>query len=262
LTTLRIATHSLSAKKYIQESLAAVSIVPDFVEVNDTVEALKLGEIDTFVGALSESKKQDSFVITALSARQDTSSVLLISKTNQDENQLFRLPENVTVLCENEYAARQLLQYKSDLNLTIQSIEDIQKSLTENNCVAALISKSNINNSLSNNYDVIHFNIKEIFSEAGAGVWAWHTLASDLPTRRALKPLHNPKVSECTNVERAAATLLAAKNDCKYAIFCDKNEHHYYTLSIAEIQSNTVRTERLTSSTTFNLAEDLVARFE
>jgi porphobilinogen deaminase len=262
LTILRIATHSLSAKNYIQDSLSSLSIVPEFVAVNNPSEALQLGEIDAFVSDLSDSKKQDSIVITALSAREDTSFALLISNTSKDKNQLFRLPENAQVLCVNTGEATQLLQYRSDVNIVIQDIENIIKSLTENNCTAALVSKNFINNSFSNHYEIIYFNIKEILPAAGAGVWAWHTLASDLPTRRALKPLHHSNVSECTNVERTAAALLVDKNGCEYAIFCDKNEHHYYTLSIAEISGNVVRTERLTSSTTFNLAADLVARFE
>ncbi len=259
---MRIAANSLSAKKYIQDSLLTIGATPDFVDCSNPIQSLQLGEIEAYVSDLSESEKQDSVVITALSARQDTSFALLIQHTSKAENELFRLPPNATVSCANIGEATQLLQYKSDIAFDVQPIDDILKSLAEHHCTAALISTKHVNDSSLSDYEIIYFNIKEILSTAGTGVWAWHTLASDLPTRRALKPLHHSDVSECTNVERAAAALLSLKNDRKYAIFCDKNEHHYYTLSIAEIQTESVRTERLTSSTTFNLAEDLVARFE
>lgn len=258
---LRIATTSISALTYIHESLSAASIPYELTEPSDINLALQLGEIDAFVSELSDSKKQDSVAITALSPRSDASFVLLIANDSKDENQLFRLPENAEVLCTDAMQGAQLLQYKTDIKIQIKPIEFVLAALAARNCVAILIPKILINNSLSDSYEAINFNIKEIIPIAGAGVWAWHTLASDLPTRRTLKPLHNANVAECTNVERTAATLLGTESGQQYAIFCDKNESHFYTLSIAAVHENQFRTERLTNSTTFNLAEDLVERF-
>jgi porphobilinogen deaminase len=261
LMMLRVATNSNSAIDYIQKSLSEACVGYEIVETGDANLALQLGEIDAFVSELSDCKKQDSTVITALSQRRDTSFALLIATHQKAENQLFGLPEKAVVLCQNSIEGAQLLQYRTDIEVRITPIDLILKSVSENTCSAALIPNYFVNSSFLVHYEIIYFNIKEIIPAPGAGVWAWQCLASDLATRRVLKPLHNADVAECTNVERRAAALLANESGTQYAIFCDKNESHYYTLSLSEVLGNQVRTERLTNSTTFNLAEDLVEKF-
>ncbi len=264
MNPLRIAVQSNMAIDYITESMATLGLAFEILRSENPRTALMQGDIDTYVTSLADAETDLTVVNTALSPRSDTSFTLLVTPSANDDAQLFRIRAGATVLCLQDLHAAQLCHYRKDLKTTIVSL-DVLLSATQNaDCEAILLPTRYVAAANLAQFDSIKFNPKELIDKAGTGIWTWQTLATDVATRRLLKPIHQSLVSECTNVERQIAKHLLSQNTESYGVYCDCNAYKYYNVNVARCNKDTgeVKNIHFSNSTTFNLADDVIAMLD
>ena len=108
-------------------------------------------------------------------------------------------------------------------------------------------------------FQVVKLHPTEFVPAPAQGVLAWQTNADDRETRLVLKKLHRSDVSAVTNVERKVLNLMDGGCQLPLGVFCERDAaSNFHVVAACQIAGE-MRRVRLSSRTSFGLAEKVVA---
>jgi len=233
-------------------------------------DALLNGSIDMAVHSMKDlpTTPPEGLVTTAVSYRENPADWMLLRKESVTEGKLLQLKEGAIVGTSSARRKSQMLDFRPDIVL-----KDIRgnvptriEKLLHDDFDAILLAAAGITRleiDLSELH-VVKFNPKEFVPAPAQGVLAFQTKAADLPTRRILKKLHHPDVSELTNVERRVLKLFGGGCHMPLGVYCEKDamSNYHVWAAMAEQWDGALRRVQLSSSTTHQLAERVVEKLK
>jgi hydroxymethylbilane synthase len=229
-------------------------------------DALLRGEVDLAVHSMKDlpTSQPEGLAITAVSYRHNPSDLLIIRKDFYAEKALLKLSPNAIVGTSANRRKAQLIAFRPDLQL-----KDIRgnvptrlEKLRAGDFDAIFLAAAGVERlglDLSD-FEVMVLPAREFVPAPAQGVLAWQTNRDDTNTRHILKKLHHPEVSACTNVERRVLQLMEGGCQLPLGVYCERDATgNYHAFAACEIEGQLRRT-RLSSSTSFGMAEKLVAQ--
>ena len=233
-------------------------------------DALLRGDVDMAVHSMKDmpTTQPEGLVITAVSYRENPSDWLLIRKETMDESALLKLKKGALVGTSSARRKAQMLGFRSDIDL-----KDIRgnvptriEKLRKGDFDAILLAGAGVERLQLDvsDLEVIKFNVKEFIPAPAQGVLAFQVCKNDTATRRILQNIHHSDVSKTTNVERKVLKLLDGGCQLPMGAYCERDAMGNYHLwvAMADAWNGPVKKVRLSSSTSFNLAENAVAKLK
>lgn len=232
-------------------------------------DQLLRGDIDMAVHSMKDlpTSQPEGLAITSVSYRENPADWLLIRSAGFDSTQLFRLKQEAVVGTSSARRKAQMLDYRPDVQL-----KDIRgnvptriRKLQEGQFDAILLAAAGISRleiDLSG-LELIKLNPKEFVPAPAQGVLAYQTQVDDLRVRRILKKIHHSEVSAVTNVERSVLKHLGGGCHMPLGVYCERDTMGNYHVWAAKADhwQGTVQRVRLSSSTSFKLAEKVLEGF-
>lgn len=231
-------------------------------------DALLRGEVDLAVHSMKDlpTNQPEGLCITAVSYRHNPSDLLIIQKGSYAEKALLKLTTKATVGTSANRRKAQLHAFRPDVQL-----KDIRgnvptrlEKLRAGDFDAIFLAAAGVERlglDMSG-FEVLELPAREFVPAPAQGVLAWQTNRDDTPTRVILKQLHHPEVSSCTNVERRVLQLMEGGCQLPLGAYCERDASgNYHAFAACEIEGQLRRT-RLSSSTSFGMAEKLVAQLK
>jgi len=293
-TSLRIGTRGSSLAlwqaRYTQEKLAAIGVKSELVIIRtkgddvqhlgfdkmegkgfftrEIEEALLRGDIDLAVHSMKDLPTQsvEGLVITAVSYREDPADILLICKAQLHPGKPLQLPENARVGTSSSRRKAQLRDIRVDLQLedirgNVPTRLDKLRSGAFDAIVLAAAGLERLAADLSD-FVTIRLDPREMVPAPAQGVLAWQTLREDIATRKILTGLHRGDVAVTTNVERKVLQLMQGGCQMPLGVHCFRDaqgNYHVHAAYAEKVDSPLIRVA-ISSSTHFQLAEQIVAR--
>ncbi|TNE61002.1 MAG: hypothetical protein EP344_06655 [Bacteroidetes bacterium] len=227
-------------------------------------EALLHGAIDLAVFEMTAlpTRQPDGLVITAVGRRTDPADLLLIRPDAFDATRVFKLREQATVGISTTIRQAQLNFYRPDV-LPCAAPEEISsqlKQLHQGKYDALILAAARLQwlQPDIEGLETLVLNPREFVPAPAQGVPAWVTHRDDLPTRRALKQIHQPDVSAVTNVERKVLQLLGHAYQDALGVFVERDKAGNFHACAAAVLEGHLKQVRLSQSTSFGLAEKIV----
>jgi hydroxymethylbilane synthase len=231
-------------------------------------DQLLSGDVNIAVHSMKDlpTTSPEGLVVTAVSYRANPADSLIIDKSSFTKGKTMNLPEGAIVGTSSARRKAQLLGFRPDLIVRdIRGNVDTRlRKLKEEDYDAIVLAAagfSRLEMDMSD-FDVITFNPKEFIPAPAQGVLAFQTRTDDLGTRRILKEIHRSDVASCTNVERKTLNLIEGGCHTPIGIYCERDTNGYYHVwaAMADTWDSAVRRVQISSSTTLNLAEQIVER--
>ncbi len=231
-------------------------------------DALLRGEVDMAVHSMKDlpTVAPDGLVTTAVSYRENPADWLLIRKDRLDSERLLSLPNNAIVGTSSARRKAQILDFRPDVVLkdlrgNVPTRVEKLRTETYDAIILAAAGLSRLELNLSD-IEVIELNPQEFVPAPAQGVLAFQTRESDFEIRRILKNLHHSDVSAVTNVERRALQLMGGGCHLPLGVYCerDADQNYHVWAAVADTWDSPLRRVRLSSSTTFGLAEEIIAK--
>jgi hydroxymethylbilane synthase len=228
-------------------------------------DALLRGEIDLAVHSMKDlpTSQPEGLAISAVSYRDNPADWLVIRKEAFSEKELFRIAKNAVVGTSANRRKAQLLDFRPDACLkdirgNVPTRLEKLRSGDFDAIFLAAAGVSRLGLGLSD-FEVVELNPREFVPAPAQGVLAWQTHRDDTATRLILKKIHHPEISSCTNVERRVLQLMEGGCQLPLGVHCERDTAgHFHAFAACEIGGSMRRT-RLSSSTSFGMAEKLVA---
>ena len=231
-------------------------------------DALLRGEVDMAVHSMKDmpTTQPEGLVLAGVSYREDPADWLLIRTEGQADGPLFSLKEEAVVGTSSARRKAQMLDLRPDIEL-----KDIRgnvptriEKLRRGDYDAILLAGAGIQRLELDLPDlkVIKFNPREFTPAPAQGVLTYQCCEADLITRRLIKQLHQPEVSAVTNVERKILKLIEGGCHVPLGAYCeqDANNHYHVWAAYAKSWDAPVTRVRMSSSTSFKLAEKVFAQ--
>ena len=228
------------------------------------------GQIDLAVHSMKDlpTTSPEGLVITAVSYRENPSDFLLIHPDAVAEDQILKFKKGAIVGTSSARRKSQIRDIRNDITL-----KDIRgnvptriEKLRSGDFDAILLAAAGIQRLELDLSDlkVISLHPKEFVPAPAQGVLAFQTRAEDLDTRRILKKLHNAAVAEVTNIERKVLQLFDGGCHMPLGVYCEKDTtgNFHVWAAKAENWDGELKRVRLSSSTKFELAEQVVAKLK
>ena len=227
-------------------------------------DALLRGDIDLAVHSMKDlpTSQPEGLVITAVSYRDNPADWLIIRKTSVDSGKIFKLKEGAVVGTSANRRKAQLIDFRPDLGLkdirgNVPTRLEKLRSGDFDAIFLAAAGVSRLELDLTD-FELVEMNPREFIPAPAQGVLAWQTNRDDTETRLILKKLHHPEISAATNVERKVLQLMDGGCQLPLGVHCERDEAgHYHAYAACEI-GGSMRRARLSSSTSYGLAEQLV----
>lgn len=228
-------------------------------------EALLRGEVDLAVHSMKDlpTSQPEGLVISAVSYRDNPSDWLIVRPEALAPGKIFNLKEGAITGTSAARRKAQLLDFRPDIQ-----IKDIRgnvptrlEKLRSGDFDAIFLAAAGVKRLGMDLHDleVVELNPREFVPAPAQGVLAWQTNRDDLGTRLLLKQIHHPDISACTNVERRVLQLLDGGCQLPLGVHCERDAAgHFHAFAACEI-NGAMRRARLSSSTSFGMAEKLVA---
>lgn len=231
-------------------------------------DALLRGEVDLAVHSMKDlpTHQPEGLCITAVSYRHNPSDLLIIRKESYVDKALLKLAPNIIVGTSANRRKAQMQAYRSDVQL-----KDIRGNVPtrlqklrsgEYDAIflaAAGVERLNLDVS---DFEVLELPVREFVPAPAQGALAWQTNRDDTATRLILNKIHHPEVSACTNVERRVLQLMEGGCQLPLGVYCERDAvGNYHAFASCEIEG-LLRQTRLSSSTSFGMAEKLVAQLK
>lgn len=231
-------------------------------------DALLRGDVDMAVHSMKDmpTKPPEGLVISAVSYREDPADWLLIRMEAQEAGRLFNLKENPIIGTSSARRKAQMLDFIADAQ-----IKDIRGNVPTrveklrngdfDGILLAAAGLSRLELDLSD-LQLVKFNPREFVPAPAQGVLAWQTVKDDVEVRHILKRVHYAAVSAVTNVERKVLQLLEGGCHMPLGVYCERDLQGNYHVwaAIADRWDAPVKRVSLSSSTNFNLAEQVVEK--
>ena len=231
-------------------------------------DSLLRGDIDMAVHSMKDlpTTSPEGLAVTAVSYRENPADWLLIRKESVQQNQLFQLKQGAVVGTSSARRKAQMLHFRPDVQL-----KDIRgnvptriQKLMNGDFDAILLAAAGLSRLEMNlsHLQLIKLNPKEFIPAPGQGVLAFQTCADDLEMRRLLKNIHHPEVSARTNVERKVLKLFNGGCHMPLGVYCEQDSTGNYHVWAAKADqwNGPIKSTRISSSTSFNLAEQIVEK--
>lgn len=229
-------------------------------------DALLRGEVDMAVHSMKDlpTTQPPGLAVTAVSYRDNPADWLIMRSGAKQDGQLFQLKQDAVVGTSSARRKAQLLDFRKDIQ-----VKDIRgnvptrlEKLQNGDFDAILLAAaglSRLNLDLSG-FHVVQFNPKEFIPAPAQGVLAFQTAADNLEVRRILKQIHHSEVSAITNVERKVLKLMEGGCHMPLGVYCERDEQGNYHVwaAMADTWDAPLKRARLSSSTSFKLAEQIV----
>ena len=231
-------------------------------------DALLRGDVDMAVHSMKDmpTNSPEGLVITAVSYREDPADWLLIRKESVDTSLDLKLKKNAIVGTSSARRKAQMLDFRDDIEL-----RDIRgnvptriEKLRKGDFDAILLAGAGVQRLKLDvsDLEVLQFNVREFVPAPAQGVLAFQTCVGDKDTRRILKKLHHSDVAKCTNIERKVLNLLDGGCQLPMGAYCERDADGNYHLWVAKADAwdGEVKRIRLSSSTSFELAETAIKK--
>lgn len=228
------------------------------------------GDIDLAVHSMKDlpTTQPEGLAITAVSYREDPADWLLIREEGLDPAKLFRLKDGAVVGTSSARRKAQMLDYRPDVQL-----KDIRGNvptrigkLRDGQFDAILLAAAGIGRLRADlsGLELIKLNPKEFVPAPAQGVLAFQTQAADLRVRRIMKRIHHSEVSAITNVERRVLKLFGGGCHMPLGVYVERDAMGAYHVWAAKADhwQAPVKRVRLSSSTSFKLAEKVIEAFD
>lgn len=231
-------------------------------------DALLRGDIDLAVHSMKDlpTSQPEGLAITAVSYRDNPADLLIMHPETVATGQIFKLKTGAVVGTSAARRKAQLQDYRPDIQL-----KDIRgnvptrlEKLRQGDFDAIFLAAAGVGRlglDLSG-LEVVELNPREFVPAPAQGVLAWQTNKGDLVTRTMLKLLHRSDISAATNVERRTLQLMDGGCQLPLGVYCERdaagNYHAYAACQIGD----TMRRARLSSSTSYGMADKLYAMLQ
>jgi porphobilinogen deaminase len=222
--------------------------------------AVLAGEIGAFVCPLHQAPTTLplGLVITAVTQREDARTLMFALP--QDET-LFSAANPRKVLTDSDInrAQMQYLYPEDRVEQLDLSLDESIKLLKIGVYDALILGQSDANPIAFLNVPATFqtFSVREFVPLAGQGVVCFITAEDDLATRRLLQTVHRSAVSAVTNIERMVQKMLKNRDVC---VHCERDRMGNYHLWAAALVDNRLSKTRVSQSTSFGMAEKVVAQ--
>lgn len=230
-------------------------------------EALLREEVDLAVHSMKDlpTNSPEGLCISGVSYREDPADWLLVRKDVAVANKLMKLADGAVVGTSSARRKAQLLHFRADLEIRdlrgnvptrIQKLRDGQYDAIV--LAGAGISRLQLN---LDDLQLVKFNPQEFIPAPAQGVLAYQTRTTDTALRKQLLALHQQQVADSTNVERKVLQLMEGGCQMPLGVYCEKDAQGNYHVwaAWASASDAPLKTVRLSSSTRFELAEQVVA---
>lgn len=231
-------------------------------------DALLRGDVDMAVHSMKDlpTTQPDGLVVAGVSYRENPADWLLIRQSEVANDQLFKLKQGAVVGTSSARRKAQMLDYRPDLQLVDirGNVPTRLDKLRSGDFDAILLAGAGLTRlalDLSG-VEVIKLNVREFVPAPAQGVLAFQCCATDLETRRIIQQhLHQPNTSAVTNVERKVLKLIGGGCHLPLGVYCerDANGHYHVWAAMAKAWNEPVQRIRLSQSTSFEMAEKVVA---
>lgn len=231
-------------------------------------EALLRGDVDMAVHSMKDlpTTQPQGLAITAVSYRENPADWLLVRPEAVQEGLLFKLKENPIVGTSSARRKAQILNFRPD-----SQIKDIRgnvptrvEKLRKGDFDAILLAAAGLSRLELDLSDLhlVKFDPREFVPAPAQGVLAFQTLKEDLEIRHLLKQIHHPEISAVTNVERKVLQLLEGGCHLPLGVYCERDTlgNYHVWAAMADSWDAPLRRAMLSSSTSFNLAEQIVGK--
>ena len=230
-------------------------------------DALLKREIDLAVHSMKDlpTTSPEGLVITAVSYRENPADWLVINKSQVDASKIYHLKDKAIIGTSSARRKALLLDIRPDIIL-----KDIRgnvptrlRKLREgqfNGIILAAAGLTRLDLDLSD-FEVIKLNTKEFVPAPAQGVLAYQTCKDDFETRKIVKQLHQPQVSAVTNIERKVLNLLGGGCHMPLGVYCEQDQmgNYHVWAAKADTWDSSLKRVRLSSSTSFELAEQVLS---
>ncbi|MEM1120527.1 MAG: hydroxymethylbilane synthase [Bacteroidota bacterium] len=230
-------------------------------------DALLKGEIDMAVHSMKDlpTESPEGLVIAGVSYRENPADWLVINKAQADATKIYQLKEKAVVGTSSARRKAILLDIRPDIIL-----KDIRgnvptrlKKLREGQFDAIVLAAAGLTrlDLDMSAFEVIKLNTKEFVPAPAQGVLAYQACKDDIATRKIIKKLHRSEVATVTNVERKVLNLLEGGCHMPLGVYCEKDQNGNYHVWAAKADTwdGPLKRVRLSSSTHFELAEQVLA---
>lgn len=223
------------------------------------LDALRCGDVQALAADLHlmPVEAPEGVVITAVSARTNPAVALLIRSEVFATGELFRLKRNALLGCFSAIQQAQFQENRPDVSIQIIHSGTALEQLTHGQVDALLLPEADLPTDPTG-FEKLVLSPLEFVPAPAQGVVAWQCLAADIPTRQLLQRIHHSEVSACTNVERKVLRLLGDEYSGHLGVYCERDGNGFYHAVAAALVQGELRTARMSSSTNFGLAENLV----
>ena len=227
-------------------------------------DALLRGDVDLAVHSMKDlpTSPPEGLVITAVSYRDNPADWLIARPEALAQGEIFRLKKGAVVGTSAARRKAQMADYRPDVVL-----KDIRgnvptrlEKLRQGDFDAIFLAAAGVSRlalDLSD-FEKMELNPREFVPAPAQGVLAWQTNRGDTETRLLLKKLHHSAVSAVTNVERRVLQLMDGGCQLPLGVHCERDATgHFHAFAACQVGSE-MRRVRLSSSTSFGMAESLV----
>ncbi|MFT4761690.1 MAG: hydroxymethylbilane synthase [Paraglaciecola sp.] len=232
-------------------------------------DSLLRGDIDMAVHSMKDmpTTSADGLAITAVSYRENPADWMLV-RHDSTENIIMKVKKGGIVGTSSARRKAMVRHFRPDVTLrdirgnVPTRIEKLRSGEFDAILLAAAgVSRLELD---LNDLHILKLNPKEFVPAPAQGVLAWQTTADDLETRRILKKLHQSKVSIVTNVERKILKLLGGGCHTPFGAYCERDDlgHYHVYAAMAETWESDLKSVQVSSSTSFNLAEEVLKKLE
>jgi hydroxymethylbilane synthase len=210
----------------------------------------------------------DGLIVGAVSYRENPADWLIIRKEEVDATGVLKLKKNAVVGTSSARRKAQLLDMRPDIQLkdVRGNVPTRLDKLRQEQYDAILLAGAGLTRLAldTSDLEVIQLNSKEFVPAPAQGVLAFQCRADDIETRRILKKLHHPEVSARTNIERKVLQLAGGGCHMPLGVYCEQDESGNYHVwaALADAWDAPLRRARLSSSTSFNLAEKVLEQLD
>lgn len=227
-------------------------------------DALLRGEVDIAVHSMKDlpTTQAQGLAIAAVSYRHNPADLLIIRKDFFAEKSLLKLSPHATVGTSANRRKAQMLAFRPDLQMkdVRGNVPTRLEKLRAGDFDAIFLAAAGVERlglDLSD-FETVELPVREFVPAPAQGVLAWQSNRDDTATRLILKKIHHPEVSACTNVERRVLQLMEGGCQLPLGVYCERDAAgNFHAFAACEIGGQMRRT-RLSSSTSFGMAEKLV----
>ncbi len=230
-------------------------------------DALLNGQVDLAVHSMKDlpTESPEGLSIAGVSYRENPADWLVINKGQEDTSKVYQLKEKAVVGTSSARRKAILLDIRPDIDLKdirgnvptrLQKLKDGQFDAI----VLAAAGLTRLDLDMSD-FVVVKLNTKEFVPAPAQGVLAYQTCTADIETRKIIKHLHHSEVAAATNVERKVLNLLGGGCHMPLGVYCELDDKGYYHVwaAKAETWDGPVKRVRMSSGTSFELAEQVLA---